>query len=102
MPEEKPTTPLMTKRVNLFLDENLYSRLNEAAWTTRVNTSEFIRQAIKESLESQRISLFGQLLGETRRSGSLVRCYSPSRRLFFLVASEGAAGDRSISVPRGL
>ncbi|HCK09741.1 ribbon-helix-helix domain-containing protein [bacterium] len=50
MPEEKPTTPLMTKRVNLFLDENLYSRLNEAAWTTRVSTSEFIRQALREKL----------------------------------------------------
>ena len=50
MPEEKPATPLMTKRVNLFLDENLYSRLNEAAWTTRVSMSEFIRQAIREKL----------------------------------------------------
>jgi len=48
--EEKPATPLMTKRVNLFLDENLYSRLNEAAWTTRVSMSEFIRQAIQEKL----------------------------------------------------
>jgi metal-responsive CopG/Arc/MetJ family transcriptional regulator len=50
MPEENSTTPLLTKRVNLFLDENLYSRLNEAAWTTRVSMSEFIRQAIKEKL----------------------------------------------------
>ena len=43
MPEEQPTTPPMPKRVNLFLDENLYKRLNEAAWTTRVSMSEFIR-----------------------------------------------------------
>ena len=50
MPEEKPATPLMTKRVNLFLDEDLYSRLNEAAWTTRVSMSEFIRQALREKL----------------------------------------------------
>ena len=50
MPEEQPTTPLMTKRVNLFLDEDLYSRLNEAAWTTRVSMSEFIRQAIREKI----------------------------------------------------
>ena len=50
MPEENSTTPLMTKRVNLFLDENLYKRLNEAAWTPRVSMSEFIRQAIKEKL----------------------------------------------------
>lgn len=50
MPEEQPTTPLMTKRVNLFLDEDLYSRLNEAAWTTRVSMSEFIRQALREKL----------------------------------------------------
>ena len=50
MPEEKPTTPLMTKRVNLFLDEDLYSRLNESAWTTRVSMSEFIRQALREKL----------------------------------------------------
>ena len=50
MPEEQPTTPLMTKRVNLFLDEDLYSRLNEDAWTTRVSMSEFIRQAIREKI----------------------------------------------------
>lgn len=50
MPEEQPTTPLMTKRVNLFLDEDLYSRLNEAAWTTRVSMSAFIRQAIREKI----------------------------------------------------
>ena len=50
MPEEPPTPPLMTKRVNLFLDEDLYSRLNEAAWTTRVSMSEFIRQAIREKI----------------------------------------------------
>ncbi len=50
MPEEQPTTPLLTKRVNLFLDEDLYSRLNEAAWTTRVSMSEFIRQAIREKI----------------------------------------------------
>ena len=50
MPEEKPATPLMTKRVNLFVDEDLYSRLNEAAWTTRVSMSEFIRQAIREKI----------------------------------------------------
>ena len=50
MPEEQPTTPLMTKRVHLFLDEDLYSRLNEAAWTTRVSMSEFIRQAIREKI----------------------------------------------------
>tara|TARA_Y100000593_G_scaffold13098_1_gene24396 strand:- start:5750 stop:5917 length:168 start_codon:yes stop_codon:yes gene_type:complete len=50
MPEEQPTTPLMTKRVNLFLDEDLYSRLNDAAWTTRVSMSEFIRQAIREKI----------------------------------------------------
>ena len=31
MPEENSPISLMTKRLNLFLDENLYSRLNEAA-----------------------------------------------------------------------
>ena len=50
MPEEQPATPLLTKRVNLFIDENLYKRLNEAAWTTRVSMSEFIRQAIMEKI----------------------------------------------------
>ena len=35
MAEENSTTPHMTKRMNLFLDENLYSRLNEAVWMTR-------------------------------------------------------------------
>tara|TARA_Y100001938_G_scaffold18955_1_gene23615 strand:+ start:71 stop:238 length:168 start_codon:yes stop_codon:yes gene_type:complete len=50
MPEEQPATPRLTKRVNLFLDEDLYSRLNDAAWTTRVSMSEFIRQAIREKI----------------------------------------------------
>ena len=38
MAEENSTTPHMTKRMNLFLDENLYSRLNEAVWMTRSMT----------------------------------------------------------------
>ena len=48
MPDE--TKPLLTKRLNLILDEKLALRLNDAAWEARVSMSEYVRQAISEKL----------------------------------------------------
>mgnify|MGYP006173884009 CR=1 FL=1 len=62
------TTPFMTKRLNLFLDEDLYSRLNETAWTTRISMSEFIRQAISDKLgDSADSYAYGRLKAEKWR-----------------------------------
>jgi predicted transcriptional regulator len=41
----------MARRINLVLHEDLYSRLSEAAWTTRVSMSEYMRQAVCQMLD---------------------------------------------------